>query len=223
MIHVESESSGRTVKSQITVSKDLEKFFKYSTFYSQYDSKIGSDESIINIPALSIVLPLAWITGSDVYVEELDKTFFDSMNNLQQEYKQMYSKGPFKTRLVVDKMLDSKHAPEGTALLFSGGLDSTYSLYRNLHLNPKLIMIFGVWDIPLSLVKLQSKIKKQYLTFTNREGIKLQVIHTNALEMLNIGRIEHFFWRFDYGRARGYWTGLAYSLGHLGQIAPLIY
>jgi hypothetical protein len=221
MIHVDSRASGRTVKSSITVSRDLEKYFRHLTFYSRFDEDVDANESILNIPALSILLPLAWITGSDVYVDELDRTFAESMSDLQQEYKKMYPRAPFRTRLITENLVDNKTTKGGTALLFSGGLDSTYSLFSNIDLNPRLVMIFGVWDLPLSNVELQDRIKRVYLDFADREGFILNFIRTNALEMLDIDRVEHFFWRFDHGQAKGFWMGLGYSLGQIGQVAPL--
>jgi hypothetical protein len=221
MIHVDSKSSRRTIKSRVTVSRDLEKYFKHLTFYSKYDEEITTQKSILNIPALSIVLPVAWITGSDVYVNEVDHTFAESMIALQQEYKKMYPLAPFKTRLITETFVENKPSPDGAALLFSGGVDSTYSLFSNMHLNPRLVMIFGVWDTPLKNVELLDSIERVYRGFAAKEGFKLNIIRTNALEMLDVGRIEHFFWRFDYGLANGFWMGLGFSLGHIGQVAPL--
>ena len=40
MIHVDSTVSGRTVRSNITVSRDLDKYFRHLTFYSKYDEEI---------------------------------------------------------------------------------------------------------------------------------------------------------------------------------------
>jgi hypothetical protein len=221
MIHVDSRASRRTVVSQITVSRDLEKYFRQLAFYSKYVEEIEIDKSILHIPALSILLPIAWITGSDIYVDELDYSFAESMDALQKEYKKMYPLAPFKTRLIVDEVVENKSSPEGVALLFSGGADSTHSLFSNMHQKPRLIMIFGVWDIPLPNIGLQNKIKRVYLDFAKREGLKLNIIRTNALEMLDIDRVDHFFWRFHHGPARDLWMGLGFSLGQIGQVAPL--
>ena len=173
MIHLDSRASNRTVKSSITVSNDLKKYFTNLSLYSLYDEKITTNKSITNIPALSILLPLAWITGSDVYVGELDHTFAESMIALQEEYKKMYPLAPFKTRLIVDELVENDPLPEGTALLFSGGLDSTYSLFSNKNLNPRLITILGTMDIPFSNAHYQEIIKREYLDFAEREGFKV--------------------------------------------------
>jgi len=220
MIVVDSKSSSRVVTSHIMVSKDLKKYFKCFSFFSKYDEEIQNSDSIINIPVLSIVLPFAWITGSDVYVDELDKTFTEAMFLVQNEYKKVYPKAPFKTKLVVNTLIENDYTSDETGLLFSGGLDSTYSLFSNIALNPRLIMLFGT-DIPLSNIPFQDNVKTEYSNFAEREGLKINFVYTNALEILNHGRLNHLWWNYQ-GRHEGdFWNGIGYSLGHIGQVAPL--
>jgi hypothetical protein len=221
LIIVDSKLSAETIESVITVPRNIRKYFIDLTLRSKYDTKINAEKSIIIIPHLSIILPLAWITGYDVYVDEVDKTFTESMQSLQQQFKKMYPRAPFKTQIIADRLVENNDAPEGTALLFSGGVDSTYSLYRNRHLNPRLVMIYGLWDIPTSNREYIEMIREEYAEFTKREGFRLNIVHTNIQEALDRRRIEHYFWRFDHGEASGYLNGLAGPLGHLSQLAPL--
>ena len=217
-IFIDSKLITDTVKSHIIVSKDLEKYFRCYEFYSSYDEEIYANNSVINIPALSIVLPIAWITGADVYVDELDETFASSMDALQSEYKKIYPKAPFKTKLIVKNLIKNKNNPNSKALLYSGGIDSTYSLFRNI--NPRLIMIFGVMDIPISNLEFQEKIKSEYINFAEREGLKLNFIHTNALEVMDHSRLRHLWGRYQERHEGDFWNGIGYSLGQIGQVAP---
>jgi len=164
---------------------------------------------------------LAWITGADVYVDKLDKTFAESMDALQQEYKKMYPRAPFQTKLTVNKLVENKYVSNNTALLFSGGLDSTYSLFSNISLHPTLIMILGAADIPLSNVPFQEIVKTKYSNFAKRERLNINFIRTNALEILNKRRVDYLFWRFQAQLEADFWQGLGYSFGHICQAAPL--
>ena len=220
-IFVDSKLSSGTVNSDILVSKSLKKYFRDFHFFSRYDAEIDADNSILNIPVLSIVLPLAWITGADVYVDELDKTFAESAQALQREYKKVYLKAPFTTRLVVDKLVENEDSPNNTALLFSGGVDSTYSLFSNITLNPRLIMIFGIVDIPVSSVTFQEKVETEYSNFARKEGLKINFIRTNGLEILNRRRVNHLWWRYKGQNEVYFYQGIGYMIGQMGQIAPL--
>ena len=108
------------------------------------------------------------------------------MDVVHREYKRMYPGLPFRTRLLADRLVNNKYASNETALLFSGGLDSTYSLFSNIALNPRLIMIFGTSDIPISNVAFQKTLKREYSAFAEREGLTLNFVRTNALEILDM-------------------------------------
>lgn len=220
-IFVDSKLSSGTIESNIIVSKSLKKYFRYFHFFSSYDAEITANSSILNIPVLSIVLPLAWITGADVYVDELDKTFAESAQALQQEYGKVYPKAPFNTKLVVDKLVENKGSPNNTALLFSGGVDSTYSLFSNITLRPRLVMIFGIVDIPISNVTFQEKVKTEYSNFARKEGLEINFIRTNGLEILDRSRVNHLWWRFKGQNEVYFYQGIGYMIGQIGQTAPL--
>jgi len=227
-ISVDSNLSSGTIRSRITVSRDLEKYFRRYDFFSRYDANIVDNSSILDIPALSIVLPLAWITGADVYVDELDRRFAESMDAVHRDYKRMYPNLPFTTRLVADKLVDNNYESNSTALLFSGGLDSTYSLFSNIALKPRLIMIFGTSDIPISNVVFQKTLVNEYSGFAQREGLTLNFVRTNALELLDFEGLESLFgklqvkpWGYRGANFASYWTGIGYTLGHVGPAAPL--
>ena len=219
-ISIDSTLSSGTVRSRVTVSKDLKKYFRHLTFFSSYDAQIIANNSILDIPVLSTILPLAWITGADVYVDELDGTFAESMDAVQREYKKIYSGAPFVTRLHADRLVANKITTKKTALLFSGGLDSTYSLFRNMNLKPMLIMIFGTFDIPMSNFEFQKTLEREYSDFAKREGLTLSFVRTNAFEILDTNRVNRLFWKLQ-GLEVGFWERLGYSLCYIGQTAPL--
>jgi len=219
-ISVDSSLSSRTVTSRIAVSGDLKKYFRRLAFFSNYDAEIFANKSILAIPVLSMVLPVAWITGADVYVDEIDRTFAESAEVLQWEYRKMYPGAPFRTRLIADRVVDNEYASNKTALLFSGGLDSIYSLSGNLSLKPMLVMILGT-DIPISEVAYQNAVEREYSDFAGREGLAMTFVRTDALGILDTRRLDYLFWRFQGRFEAGFLFGIGYSLTHIGQTAPL--
>jgi hypothetical protein len=222
-IFIDSKLSGKHVESHIDVSSDMRRFFESLDFYSSYDVDITPVKGVFNIPAVATILPLAWITGADVVVDELDENFAASMRALQTEYKAIYSGAPFKTEIKAGKLVKGEVEKEGAALLFSGGLDSTYSLYRNIAMKPRLVMILGVWDIPISDAEYQEGIVREYSDFAKREGLEINFVRTNALELFYTKNDKiNFLWEKFQGSHEGnFWDGLGYSLGHLCQAAPL--
>jgi len=147
----DTELSKHRVTSSFSVSKKLEKYIKNHNFFAEYDVDVTADKSILNIPITSVILPLAWLTGSNIYVDEIDYAFKESMEEVKKEYMKMYPKIPFTTEIKADKVVENKNRvdpSERTGLLFSGGIDSTYSLVSNLRLKPRMIMIWGIEGHP---------------------------------------------------------------------------
>lgn len=66
----------------IEVSENLKKYFRSNKFTTVYDAKIANKESILNVSILSTILPIAWLTNSDLYIDELDRNFYESMQHV---------------------------------------------------------------------------------------------------------------------------------------------
>jgi hypothetical protein len=83
-----------------------------------------------------------------------------------------------------------------TALLFSGGVDSTYSLIYNWSKKPHLIMVWGIDMHPYpEYAEHWNQLKEIYSEFAQRNGLEFNMIKTNISQILNYPRIEHDFHR----------------------------
>jgi len=220
----DSRLVGRTLTSRISVPRGLRKYFKSRVLFAGYDADILADRSILNIPLLAAVLPFAWLTGSDIYVDELDRTFKESMDELKQMYGKMYPRTRFTTRINADVLVDNNiniaDPSERSALLFSGGVDSTFSLITNMSLKPRLIMIWGVNRVPYPWHREHwEKTISEYSEFAGRHGLALHVIKTNITRICDEWRIAHDFHELLYDG--GFRARLQHSLVLLPLAAPL--
>jgi hypothetical protein len=202
------------------VTPGLEKYFHSFNFYSLYDDKIFPDEGLTSVPALSVLLPVAWITGADISVDCLDRRFKLAADELQKRYRQVYPRAPFQTDIIAHRLTDSPSKPAGSALLFSGGLDSTYSLFHNISARPGLVLVLGT-DVDNSSPAHQDYVQKTYARFAEQEGLPFHAVRTSGLDLLNQERLNHFFAKYSGKHQAGYWNGIGYALGHMGQAAPL--
>ena len=219
-----SELIGRNLLTKIKVPGFLKKYFKSFSLFAYYDSDIIANKSILNIPFLSAVLPLAWLTGYDIVVEELDMTFKKSMDELKSEFMKMYPKIQFTTEIYADELVENKYNiidPEAyTALLFSGGVDSTYSLITNINLRPRLIMIWGADYYPYPKHSEHWKrVISTYTKFTKKHRLIFHLIKTNIGDLLDVLRIEHDFHDLLYDGS--FRSRLQHSFVLLPIVAPL--
>ena len=210
--------------SRITTAKNLSKYISERELFIEYDIETQANESILNIPLTATVLPLAWLTGSDIYVKTLDHTFKESMDELQNFFAQMYPKGLFTTEIKTEKLVNNKIEVEDperrTGMLFSGGVDSMYSLINNIQHNPRLVMIWGCDNFPYpERSDHWEKTISIYSEFARKKNLELNVIKTNISQILTLRRIEHSYHKELFGgRLRG---ALQHSLVLLPPAAPI--
>ncbi len=216
-----SSMSGNKLFSTVTVPKSLLKYFNSNKLYVHYDTSISADLSILNIPLISNILPLAWLTGKDVHVETLDKNYVQAMNALKHEFNLIFPRGRFKTKIVVDDLVENETKSKETALLFTGGIDSTYSMIDKISLKPRLIMFSGIQHYQLhpSFEKRDRFVTEIYRKFADRQGLDINFVKTNIIGVLNDIRIAHDFHKILRGTSL--WLGLQFPLVLLSLPAPL--
>lgn len=205
------------IENTFLFDKSLEKFFQTKEFYIEYGVEINStNEGLLNIPAIVAILPIAWLTGADVKVTAVDRTFFRSMGLLQKEYSKYYPKPPWKTEIHADKLTDNKIGAEGKAIGFSGGLDSIYSVARHFEENPLLMFIEG-WDIPLEKTEYMKMIRNYFNAFARRAALRLSWIRTNV-RYINKGESYGYLNKLIRGNV---WGSIQQQIWQTGLIAPL--
>ena len=214
----------KVLTNNIKVSEEFTKFVKEKQLYIKYDADIKADDSILNIPATAAVLPFAWLNGSDIYVGSLDKTFKESMDCLQNTFKEIYPRIPFTTEIHADKLVDNKNEPlnpkKRTGLLFSGGVDSTYTLISNFELKPKLIMLWGVDNFAYPERRQHwEKATSIYTKYAQKNNLEIFIVKTNISQIFDDRKIEHRYHKELYNGK--YRFTLSHSLILLPTAAPL--
>jgi hypothetical protein len=142
------------------------------------------------------VLPLAWLTDCDIRVDSLDKRYHESMYALKEEINKIFPLKQYKTNINVGRLVENHVEAKGTGLLFSGGVDSTYSLFSNWSKKPHLIMVWGIdmHSYP-DYAEHWNQLESIYSDFARRNGLTFNMIKTNASQIMNYPRIEHDFHR----------------------------
>jgi hypothetical protein len=193
-----------TVKSTLQVPDRVKKYVKTHELFVMYDEEITDNESILNIPLVSNVLPLAWLTDSDIRVDSLDKRYRESMYALKEEVNKIFPLKQYKTNINSERLVENHVEVKGTGLLFSGGVDSTYSLISNWSKKPHLIMVWGLDMHPYpEYAEHWNQLDSIYSEFAQRNDLEFNMIKTNASEILNYRRIDHDFHReLHSGRVR---------------------
>lgn len=220
IISVETALEGRTLKFRIRSSRDLRWYFSKWEFEIRYEDDIDAGEGVLSVPGVALLLPLAWMTGSNIRVRCLDRAFHESAQQLQRKYRAMYPKMPFGTQILAEELVDSPANPEGSAMLFSGGLDATYSFYAKRHLKPRLIQVFGT-EFPVSETRYLNRVLGETKAFAEKNGVEISFVYTTFYELFDSRAVYHAFSRVCERVNGTLWKGMGYALGFLAMTAPL--
>jgi len=169
------------------------------------------------IPFLTNVLPIAWLSDAQIYVDEVDRSFFNSVSEFKKGYEQMYPGVEFRGELIAAQAIDYDYSSsDRTATFFSGGVDSTATLLNRLDEKPDLITVWGS-DIPLDDVKGWQQVKKDVEGYAVRFGLKTLFIESAFRLFINYAYLDNDFSRI---LGTGWWYGMQHGIGLIGHAAP---
>ena len=127
-----------------TVSNGLKKYFTGKEFFIEYSDNIESvPNSVLAIPFTANVMPIIWVSDSELLLDEIDEDFYDCLNKVAEGYESIFDGVKFKGKLTVGKKVKNQPNGDKSAMFYSGGLDSTQTLINHYKENPDLLSIWG--------------------------------------------------------------------------------
>lgn len=201
---------------------EIKEYFNTNSFFIDYEHDMTNvPKSVLTIPFVASIIPLMWLTNTVMWVEELDKTFYDSAFKLQNAYQRLYYHYPLKGNLVAAKLIDNSfHSERDSLLLFSGGIDANTSYIRIKDTNPLLFNIQGWYknrnshDIAADadIKDISSFAKKEKLDFTFAKSNFATLINTSVFDK-NIKKQLGDSW----------WHGFQHSMAFISIAIPMAY
>jgi len=207
--------NNNTIQYKYELTPDIKKYFNIkSPYYAKYDQDISkTPESIAVIPFLANIMPIAWFVGFDVYIDEVDATFFTSLEKLKNQFIKFHPDKGIKGTLHVKTKVDNFFDGENTSLLFSGGLDTYDSYSRVYKKDPFLISIHGA-DVAIDDTLRWNKFKAFNAEETLINHSKLFYIESNLRDFYSY----HVDLLID---GLGWWGAVQHGMALLGVLAPL--
>lgn len=178
-------------------------------------------QSIAVIPLLTNILPIAWCYGANIHVEEVDLDFYESQQALKRAFKNYYPNINLDGQLFADRLVENRiKEPESAPLvLFSGGVDATFSMWGNRALRPNLVTIRGsdiyfttdddaAWEI----------VKKRHGEIAKSQGSSLYLIESSFKTWLAHWKLNPFA---KQAGGANWWFNMQHGAGLIGLCAPL--
>ncbi len=210
-----------TIRYEFTVSESLRPFFSDQPFWIEYSCDIEQvPRAIAAVPFVSCVLPIVWLTDAKLFLDELDKDFYECIEFVKNGYETMYPESSFKGGVCVGNVVQSlQKGNKAVAMLYSAGLDSINTLYMHQKERPLLVSLWGSdirYDNNEGWMQLQSAITEA----TERFKLSEATIHSTFREFDSEKELSH---TFSETLRDGWWHGVKHGLALLGHVAPLAY
>ncbi len=211
-----------------TVSKDLQKFFTDQNYFLDYSESIEEvPNAILAIPWLCDILPIIWLSDSEVEIEELDIAFYNCIDEIKKGYQERYPRLSFKGKVTVKNLVDCSYdvdpnSPHGSIACFSGGVDSIATVVRHIDERPLLLSIWGS-DIPLTEVDGWENLKSQMSDFGKVMGLKNTFVASGFRANVNTGVLSRWL-RDELGYAKGeWWFYIQHGIAIASHMTPMAY
>ena len=184
-------------------------------------------ESVLAIPFVGAMLGVAMAFNVSISVKELDRKFYDSINNIQNVFNRMYPRGNFRVSIEIEKLIDNEIVnsdEKKSSVFFTGGVDATSALLDVLDKKPLLVNIEG-GDISLSDRVAHEKLAEYFGNLASKiEGLDYCFIKSNCRELVREYEFDRVYKKVINRRQwHGYWASIAHIIVMVSTIAPLLY
>lgn len=160
-----------------------------------------------------------WLSDATLYVEELDKLFFENIDLIKEGYEKMYPDlkfgGAYETKVVDNKSLRSRYT---SAAMFSGGVDAFYTYLRHIDEKPLLISIWGA-DIRVPNVQGWENVNQQLDIVRKEFGQEITVIKSSFRDAIAMGKNLRKLVKNKYK----WYHDIQHGIAIISHAAPLAY
>lgn len=205
-----------------STSTGLSKYFSGKDFIIEYPEDISTvPDSVLAIPFVACILPIIWLTNSKLALSELDEDFYHCIPKIKKGYEEMYPESVFGGEIDVIRVVKNERKNDAiqSAMLFSGGVDSVYTLLQHMKEKPKLVAIWGSdirydnfagWNRMYSTLQLEAK----------KVDLSVYSIRSSFRDYDNEGMLDRIFQK---QLKSGWWYGVKHGIALLGHLAPMAY
>lgn len=200
---------------------DISELFLYDELWIDYGQDMSCvPDSIIVIPFVSIMLPLAWVTDATIWVNEIDRTFYSSTFHLKRAYSDLYRRYPLKGKIVPSYIIDNKTGNKSDAyLLFSGGIDAHTSFIKNKNIIKFLVNIQG-WYNSIDENNLVAEADfKDVSEFSAKQKCYFYGIRSNFAILVSTEKYHYY----EKKIGDSLWHGFQHSMAFISITIPIVY
>ncbi len=222
-------TTNNSILYNFTYSNALKDYFNSEeSFFIEYGVDQNKDldlasvsDSLLIVPFLCNILPIAWILDAEVKVKAVDKSFYESVSMFKNGYINMYPNVEFKGSLNADEIIENRYEikENNNLAFFSGGVDAFNTLVNHIEEKPILLTLWGS-DIFFKDIKGWNNVKQHIEKTAVEFNLEYFYIKSNFRKFLNEGALSLLV---ANNAKDNWWHGFQHGIGLIGHAAPLAY
>lgn len=214
--------TGGLLRIRYDVTSGVEQYFTAARlFEAEYSEDISAVPlSVLVIPFVCNVLPIAWLADAMLEVPQLDKEFYEGISGVLEGYRNLSPMLEFKGSVKVGELVDNSYTPsDQVGALFSGGVDAFATLIAHADEKPRLVTLWGA-DVKLTDTEGWERVK-QHAEDTCREFDLAAplLVRSNFRLLVNEGTLGILV----AASGDGWWHGYQHGIALLGHAAPVAF
>lgn len=218
----ETNLSENIIEYKYEIEGDIAKYFTAKRSYKiKYTESIADvPKSICNIQFVSNILPLVWIFDAELYLDELDYNYNESIDEFKNGYIKMYDYLDLKGKIYINKIIKNEYKLSSkVGAFFSGGLDATSTVVSHYEEKPLLINIQGS-DVNLKYKNVSQNVKKYLKNVADNLELDITFIESEFRTLINERAINNYI---EPIVKDNYWHGFQHGIGIISHAAPIAY
>ncbi|MDL4842667.1 hypothetical protein [Aquibacillus rhizosphaerae] len=202
---------------------DVANYIKGELFTAEYNLNIESvPESLLLIPFLANIWPIALVTDCEVNCNQVDLQFFKCLEVVRKSFEDMYPDltwtGILNPDLIVNNEKHYSEESSKSALFFNGGIASLASYIQRRHEKPLLITILETGEEENSPGWMNGI--NQLNDFALERDTEINLIKSNFRTTLNENKLNSTYKASVGGE---WWSHVHHGLAIIGLAAPITY
>ena len=178
---------GGTVWYDFSCDCSLLPYFKTRRMFIEYPHDVSSvPKSILSIPFIASIIGISWLENCNIYVPELDASYYYSLREAKASFQDMYYEAKLLGRVVPCKIVKNEIGnSENALLLFGGGVDAHCSFIRHKSKISHIINIQGWFNSLQDTDPAAEEDKKHCEVFACRENVNFIYVRSNFASFIN--------------------------------------
>lgn len=181
-------------------------------------------DAVLIVPFVGIMLTVTSMLNIGIVINELDKTFFKSLKDVEKVFQSIYKTKKIKFNVNCNRLIECNYNCKNKySVFFTGGVDATSALIEKINYDPLLINIWG-GDIRLTDNSSHQELDHYFNKVSKALDLKYVFVKTNAREMFNENKLgEKCLEILGRKYNHDWWSSIAHILSMTSTIAPFVY